>query len=80
MNPNGHELDEISRIRTQNVQMRTVLDMRATVLFGQIIEAVNARKQQALSGDHQARADLLMFCKMFDLDELRAAAMGIARP
>lgn len=77
--PNGNAKDLLA-LQKQVQQLQMIMEMRSMTFFGQMIDAVNTRKQQALRGDPQARAELMHFCKMFDIEELRAAAMGIAKP
>lgn len=80
MGPNGFQNipnDELQQLKAQVATLQTVLQMRSTIMFGQILDALNIRRQQALAGDAQARSELLAFLNAIDPARLRAAAMGI---
>jgi hypothetical protein len=58
--------------------MAGVLEMRATVMFGQVLEAIDIRMKQALSGNAQARMELAALAKLLEPTRLSAASKGLS--
>lgn len=69
--------EELEILRKQNTELVSVIQARATSFFGQMIDAVNVRTQQAAQGDRAAREELALLAKLLDPDRLRAASRGL---
>lgn len=61
-------------------ELQRVITVRAQTLFGEMVDAINVRKAQALAGDLGARREVQGFVIALNLEALKAAAMGIEVP
>ena len=53
---------------------------RAATHFGELLDAINIRKAQAIAGDIQARREVQALIIALNPESLRMAAMGLAQP